>query len=234
MNCEDFKTLLLQQPHNQDEAFHQHRRSCSACETAYQQAMQFEKQLIDALNTPTPPELPTRLLQEARTRQQQRKKRAWLKYSLAASLLLVISSAVYLFQVVQIQSLPKFVLAHIEHEVNQLDNRLQVNAGRLARLSADFDGGYLQTLKQKITYVEKCWLRTGYGLHLIVEGQTGPVTLLLMPNEATTQTVAVRSERFTGNIYPLARGSFALVGEHGESIEMLAESLRMAMQRSSS
>jgi len=131
------------------------------------------------------------------------------------------------FHLYQIRSLNDFVLAHIEHEIEQLNNTQTVSFSRLERVVSQFDVPDLSVLPA-ITYLEKCWMRTGYGLHLILKGQKGPVTLLFMPNESVQQSQLIEAREFSGKLYRFGQGSFALVGMPGEPLEMLAEKLRMA------
>ena len=227
MKCEQFRKKLLEEPGNEDADFHAHRQVCSPCNKAFQEAMLFEKQLTDAFSVDDHPDssenLPDAVLNNV---SQYRKTRRWI-FTMAASLLLLIMAGVASFHLYQIRSLNDFVLAHIDHETGQLNNRKIVSYSRLEQFASQFEVPDLSVLPA-ITYVEKCWMRTGYGLHLILDGRKGPVTLLFMPNESVQQGQHIKSQNYTGKLYQFGKGSFALVGMPGEPLEMLAEKLRMA------
>lgn len=229
MNCDEFLEKLLLDPDSCDADFVTHRQQCEKCEQLYRENRVFEQKIHSAfrsspqLSTEQQDQLLVRAISAASS-QQRRARRLTLG---AITALLLCASVFIAFQVYQKWSLNDFVLAHIEHEIDQLDNQSLVSQASLERLYTRFDSAYLAVVKQ-ITYAERCWMRTGYGLHLILKGQKGPVTLLLMPNEAVAATMPVNSEQFQGKIYSLGHGSMALIGNQGEPVEMLAEKIRMA------
>jgi hypothetical protein len=227
MKCEQFRKKLLEEPGNEDADFHAHRQVCPPCDKAYKEAMLFEKHLEAAFShadgDDSDEKMPDAVLDHV---SQYRKSRRRV-FSIAASLLLLVMAGVASFHLYQIRSLNDFVLAHIDHEIEQLNNTQKVSFSRLERFVSQFDVPDLSVLPA-ITYVEKCWMRTGYGLHLILNGQKGPVTLLFMPNESVQQGQIIQARDFSGKLYRFGQGSFALVGRPGEPLEMLAEKLRMA------
>ena len=226
MKCEQFRKKLLEEPRNEDVDFHAHRQVCQPCNRAFQEAMLFEKHLANAFSDrdddSVEPMADAVLLNVRRYRNGRRR-----MFSIVASLVLLTVIGAASFHLYQIRSLHDFVLAHIDHEIEQLKNTQIVSSSRLKFLVSQFDVPDLSELPA-ITYVEKCWMRTGFGLHLILKGRNGPVTLLFMPDESLEQSQEIKSEDFRGKLYGLGQGSFALVGVPGEPLEMLAEKLRMA------
>ncbi|MBT8438734.1 MAG: DUF3379 family protein [Gammaproteobacteria bacterium] len=227
MKCEQFRKKLLEEPGNEDADFHAHRQVCPPCNKAFRDAMLFEKHLAaafsDADHDDSDPVMPDAVLNNVRRYRKSRKR----GFSMAAGLLLLVMTGAISFHLYQIRSLNDFVLAHIDHEIEQLKNTQSVSYARLEAYVSQFEVPDLSVLPA-ITYVEKCWMRTGYGLHLILDGRKGPVTLLFMPNESVQQGQLIQSPDFSGKLYRFGKGSFALVGMPGEPLEMLAEKLRMA------
>ena len=228
MNCDEFDKKLMEDPYNSDAGFHQHLAECDHCRARFEDVMQLEKKISDALDSGPDEEFLKNLEQQVlhAVRKEKRKNRRIL--ATAAGVVLMIAGSMPAYHFYKIRSLSDFVLAHIEHEIEQLESTVKVSQANLEYYFDKFDSGYLNAL-QDFTYVRKCWMRTGYGLHLIHRGQNGPVTLLFMPNEQVASHLPVRSERFQGKVYPLAKGSLAIVGEQGEPVELLAETVRMAM-----
>ena len=67
-----------------------------------------------------------------------------------------------------------------------------------------------------------CPVRGELAAHLVVAGEHGPVAVLVMPAAAVTRAEHVADEWFQGEIVPLAHGSVAVIGEHGENLGELA------------
>ena len=227
MNCEEFESRLMQDPQNEDEAFHQHRKDCEKCRHQYEEMMQLEAKLADAFELETGRDFVKNLEQKVAENVKSAKRKRNRLYAVAASVMLLAIVAVSALHFYQYRSLPTFVLAHIDHEIEQLNSTVAVNQAYFNHLIEKFDAEFLQVFED-VTYAERCWMRTGYGLHLIFKGHKGPVTLLWMPGENISEALIVKSEYLQGKVFAVEDGSFALVGHQGEPVEMLAESLRMA------
>ncbi len=228
MKCEEFEKKLLQDPYNTEAQFHQHMAECKICRAHFEEVMKLEAKLVDLFKEEVEQDFSHRLEQKMMHEIKQARHRNRRMLSMAAGVMLFVMGGLVSYHFYKIRSLTDFVLAHIDHEIEQLDTTLRVSQANLQHFFEKYDSQYLQVL-QDITYVKKCWMRTGYGLHLVHQGRNGPVTLLLMPNETLNDLLTVKSERFQGKVYPMPKGSIAIVGEAGEPIELLAESVRMAM-----
>ena len=66
-------------------------------------------------------------------------------------------------------------------------------------------------------------------MHMVVPGQQGPITVLIMPGEYLMQAQQVRSPRFFGVIVPTVYGSMAVVGEKLEPVEEVVEKMQRAI-----
>lgn len=228
MNCKEFKQQLMIDPHSEEKDFVAHRDGCDSCRVEYSKALVLEDKLSEAMQVAPDEDLSEKLLNTFDQQQQiaqRSKSRAW---ATAAMLFVLTIGGLLAHQVYLKHSLSEFVLGHIDHEIEQLGNTITVSNELLDEYYRTFNSQYLQVL-EKVLYVERCWMRTGFGLHLIFQGEQGPVTFLLMPDEPLQNLMSVSSERFAGRIYPLQQGSMAIIGEHGEPVEMFAEAVRMAL-----
>jgi hypothetical protein len=70
-------------------------------------------------------------------------------------------------------------------------------------------------LAVEVRYAGVCDIRRRPGAHLVLAGERGPVTVLLMPDERVSQRTAAR-RRPEGVILPVDGGSLAIVGSRGE------------------
>ena len=57
----------------------------------------------------------------------------------------------------------------------------------------------------------------------VIQGEQGPVTILLLPDEAIVDAVPIEGESINGVILPVGGGSIAIIGEAGERLEEIQE-----------
>jgi hypothetical protein len=70
-----------------------------------------------------------------------------------------------------------------------------------------------------ITFAETCPIR-GYDVpHLVIQGEHGPITILLLPNEKISEAITLNDENSHGVILPVGDGSIAIVGSREEKLE---------------
>ncbi|MEA1889788.1 MAG: DUF3379 family protein, partial [Pseudomonadota bacterium] len=150
-------------------------------------------------------------------------------WQMAASIMLVIGLVVYLglnqySPLNNAYALEVTVINHITDELNQLHGSHDVSHNKLSKIMAAIN---TQTRGDigKLNYASKCQIRKNAGAHLIVNGESGPVTVLVMPGEYIDRDINIRSGRFDGAIYPTGYGSLAVVGEKGEYIPPIAEKM---------
>ncbi|MFW2439606.1 MAG: DUF3379 family protein [Arenicellales bacterium] len=86
----------------------------------------------------------------------------------------------------------------------------------------------------KLNYANNCQIRKNTGAHLIVNGENGPVTVLVMPGEHIDEDINITPRRFDVAIYSTVYGSLAVVGEKGEQIPPIAEKMLLNIVPASS
>ncbi len=233
MDCNEFIQKLGENPSAQEADFIEHSRACKKCRKLYLEQIELERRLKNIVSEEKSEKLKSKVI-SAYTRQKVEQKKKIFRFGWVSSMAAVAFAAFLGVKIYQNYSLNNFVLAHIDHELDQLQNTVTVSESRLQGFYRAFETDFLNILPD-VVYVEKCWMRTGFGLHLIVSGKQGPVTVLLMPNEDIEMPQAVESSDFSGKIFPIQlgdhgeKGSIALVGGQGEPVDMLAEKIRMAM-----
>jgi hypothetical protein len=75
----------------------------------------------------------------------------------------------------------------------------------------------------EVHYAGLCKMRRGLGAHLVLAGDHGPVTLLVMPEEAAGSSRSVSRGPWRGVILPVGAGSVAIVGPPNEPLEAIGE-----------
>ena len=110
-------------------------------------------------------------------------------------------------------------IAHLDHEPGALrvtdvpvaDNRLD----RVVPASvAVFDRN-----EALITYAAPCIINGKRAPHLVMQGQYGPITIVLMPEENVGDVTPIEGESVHGQIIPVGDGSIAIIGPRDEPLE---------------
>ena len=115
-------------------------------------------------------------------------------------------------------SLADEIVAHLDHETgamvvtstpvgeSDLNNVFQGSGADLDR-----DVGL-------VTYARSCVINGKNVPHLVIQGENGPVTLLLMPEEHVGEAEAIEGQSLRGVILPVGEGSIAIVGDREEDL----------------
>ena len=122
-------------------------------------------------------------------------------------------------------SLADEVLAHLDHEPNAFRNvDVAVSDERLARAVpaslATYERG-----TALITYAQPCVINGKDVPHLVMQGQYGPVTILLMPDENIAEATPLAGENVKGVILPVGKGSIAIIGSREELLEPIQKNV---------
>ena len=156
-------------------------------------------------------------------------RRRWQKpllFAVAASVVLAVSISLRVSEVFHgYDSLAEEVLAHMDHEPGALRvTDAPVSDQRLARAIpanlATFDRG--QTL---VTYAQPCKINGKDVPHLVIQGERGPVTILLMPGEKIAEAMPIDGTNVKGVILPVGEGSIAIVGGREEPLESIQKNV---------
>ena len=232
MNCLDFRRQILADPFCKDVAVLAHEADCPSCAPFAREIRAQEVRLRSALQEISPPEgMAERIQLAARFDQRSTVRRRWW-YSAAATVLMAVGvSMVSLFST-SIErgnvALAQSVINHIEDESRHLREVQAVSSGRLNRVFERF-GAELAGNIGTVNFAAECLMRNRTGVHLVMPGQMGPITVFFMPGEMTESSMPVSSTRFSGKILPTAWGSIAVVGENGEPLDGLGERLAAAV-----
>ncbi len=233
MNCLEFRRLLLEDPQCADEALLAHEAECTECARFSSRARAREAALRHLLNAPEPPpELAERIRLTVRMeRQAERRRPVWV--AAAASVMLAV--AVSMASLYEARSerthmaLAQSVVDHIEDEARHLHHPGPVPESRVEEVFARFGARLAGDIGQ-VNFAGECLMRNRTGIHLVVQGRQGPVTVFLMPDEHPRRVVPVRQDGFDGEILPTDWGSIAVVGQPGEPVEALAARVELSVR----
>jgi len=178
MNYFEFKQQLMADSFTKDEEFHRLRKEDLRCAKAYEEAMIFEKTLKQALQVKVPTNLKDSIiLRQATSYTTQRSIR---KYAIAATLFMsfiVVSSAWY-FQ--KPSTVEQFIIAAIESESNVSLSQQAIPLEKVKKIFAGYQTAVGDDLGQ-VRFIHDCHTPGGFGVHMVVATDTGPVTIYYMP-----------------------------------------------------
>lgn len=212
MNCLDFRREALAQPLRLAIVARQHADECSECRAFLERQRSLDADLFDAMRVPAPDGLADRVLVAQGIR---RRPRAW-GWALAASIVLAAGLVAFVAPELAGRALAGEAIAHVKeepqsftiaqmHAPETLSTELAVQGVRLARAL-------------EVTYAQLCPMGEVRARHLVVSTDAGPVTLLLLPDDATRRNRAIREANgLTAISLPAARGSVAIVAANRES-----------------
>ena len=232
MNCLDFRRQILTDPFCKDAAVLAHEADCSSCAPFAREVRAQEVRLRGALQEISPPEgMAERIQLAARFDRRSTTARRWW-YGAAATVLIAVGvSMVSLFST-SIErgnmALAQSVINHIEDESHHLREVQTVTDRRLNWVFERF-GAKLAGSIGTVNFAAECLMRNRTGVHLVMPGKMGPITVFFMPGEMAESSMPVSSTRFEGEIIPTAWGSIAVVGENGEPLDGLGERLAAAV-----
>lgn len=233
MNCLDFRRRLLADPFCKDEDLLAHEASCADCAPFARETRAQEIALRNLLQeTPVPEGLAERIQLAARFEHREETKRRWW-YAAAASILLMVGVSMFSVWHTTVErselSLAQSVLNHIDDESSHLRAARTLSNGQV-KFVFDRFGAELAGNIGQVNFAAECPMRHRTGVHLVLPGKMGPITVFYMPGEMTDAVLPVDSTRFQGEITPTAWGSIAVVGESGENIEGMGEKLADAVR----
>lgn len=228
MNCAEYRQAIAADPAFDGGAGH--LASCSECQAFRSEMQSLDADIAKALKITVPelrvPELPPIDRDNVVTLSAQRSlaRPAW--YALAASVMLAAVIGVRMFGFgVTYDSLADEVLAHLDHEPAALRVTSEpVSDARLARV-VPANVAQMDHSAGLISYAQTCTINGKKIPHLVIQGEQGPVTILLMPEEEIADAVSLDGENVHGVILPVGTGSIAIIGAREEKLEHIEKSV---------
>ncbi len=228
MNCNDYKEALTADPGFEDESGHVD--SCASCQAYRAEILALDEKIAAAMaiNVPelTMPELPEIDTEKVVSLVARRSMPKPVWFALAATVLLAIFVGIRAPDMGAMEgTLEEQVLAHVDHEPMALrvtstpvsDSRLaEVVPGDLAEMN--HDAGL-------ITYAQSCVINGKSIPHLVIQGEYGPVTILLMPEEKISAAKSLDGVNIQGVILPVGDGSIAIIGNREEQLERIKKNV---------
>jgi hypothetical protein len=224
MDLSEFRRRLGAEPASQDADMRAARRAGPEFEAAAAAADRFEALLEDALDAPVPAGLVDELaaLRTPKTRWR------W-PAALAAGLLLTVGAAGIAWQLKPgWDNVEDYVVDHYRHDGPGLLGRAgPADPARARELLAQFELDAAPGLADIIGVIKVCPTPDGRGIHMVLNTETGPLTVIYMPRTPVTDGARLAFDDLEAMLVDLPSGSAAIIGEEVENYYALVhDSLR--------
>lgn len=206
MDHTQYRSAVMTDPHDPDPDLRAHRESCAECRVFTEQLLRFEARLERALLI----DIPTKSVVLPFARNGAQGPRRWMAMAASLLLALVIGAGVWL-------TLPQRSLAAavVEHMAGEPD------AWQLTDVPVP-DADLNDVLKDSnlrlkpdagvVSYASSCNFRGHKVPHLVVQTQSGPVTVMVLVHEAVRKPKQFDEQGYRGTIVPVpGHGSLAVL-----------------------
>jgi hypothetical protein len=205
MDHTQYRSATMADPHDPDPDLRAHRESCAECRKFTDQLLRFEARLERALLI----DIPTKSVVLPFARRAQGPRR-WM--AMAASLLLALVVAAGVWLTLPQRSLAAAVVAHMAGEPDawQLTD-VPVPDADLNEVLKD-SKLRLKPAAGVVSYASSCSFRGHKVPHLVVQTQSGPVTVMVLVHEAVRNPKQFDEQGYRGTIVPVpGHGSIAVL-----------------------
>ncbi len=218
-NCTHARRALLSDPGHIADDIQQHLQACHRCTQFAHELSCLDTDIQTGLNIKVPDKLADRILLAKGVRQSRHSNRlgVWLKGVAASAALLMTSIGSYLYLSAPLL-VEEIALAHVRDELHHLIDKDNIELAQLNNLLEPLNIRMRNT-SHTINYAGSCKIHGSAGVHVVLQGERAPVTLLFMPGEHIKARKTIEDNSFKGVVLPLAQGSLAIVADKQETLE---------------
>lgn len=220
-----FRRHAYGEPNSQDEDFLRHIIDHPNDGLLVSELKSLDKELVKALSIEVPDDLAAKILlrQQLNSHQERRKNTGYLM-AMAASIAFVVGVSFSLLTLTPV-NLSANALAHVYHEPKAL--AMDQNLGfedvnfKLAGLTGMKQAKFVQQ-PGKIYFTTYCDFQGVQGLHLVMQGEHGKVTVFIIPVEKRmVLEEAFADNKYQGLGFQTAGSYMLLVGEQAQDLNLL-------------
>jgi len=149
-----------------------------------------------------------------------------LWFAIAATVVLATSITLRTSDLFQsYDTLAEEVLAHLDHEPQALRVTDVAVADRQLVRTVPASMAKFDRDEALITYARPCVINGKKVPHLVIQGEHGPVTILLMPEEMVAEETPLDGDNVKGVILPVGNGSIAIIGNRDELLDPIQKNV---------
>ena len=218
MDCTAYRRSMMADPSDPDRALREHRDGCPECTEFTDKLLSFEARLERALRVTLPAEQPAVPLRAKRVPRVMGYRKGML--AMAASVLLAVVVAGVLWVAAPGSSLAADVVTHMGGEPGSWrQTDVAVDNAELQRVLRD-SHVKLAAGAGVVSYASSCAFRGHHVPHLVIQTESGPVTVMVLVHEGLQKPVRFDEQGYRGIIVPVAgHGSLAVL-THGPSTDL--------------
>jgi hypothetical protein len=231
MDCNAYRRSMMADPRDADPQLREHRESCHDRNLFTEDLLRFESRLDRALRVAAPADnvLPLRA-KGARPARRLSNRRGWL--AMAASVLMAVVVAGVLWVAGPGSSLAADVVTHMGGEPDAWRTHDPVLDSELAAVLRD---SHLRLSEGAgpVSYAASCEFRGHHVPHLVIQTESGPVTVMVLVHENVPKPVRFEEGGYRGVIVPVAgHGSLAVLTRGSSTDIKVVEAIAARVQGS--
>lgn len=224
-----FRRSIYADPKTQDEAIQSAKDSDPAKQQFARDIEALDEKLAQAMKMPVPDDLYNKLiLRQTLASHQQQKKKTRVQLALAASVAFVLGLTFNFMQYsTPYSSLGEYALAHVYHEENRFsnDDQVRVSLAALNSKMSTFNGSFNQDLGQLIS-AQFCPFNGIKSLHLVFQGKSSPVTVLIVPNHEELKFIEdFDDNKFKGKSLLMNDTNIIVIGDKNEPLQQWQDNI---------
>lgn len=229
MDCLEFRRRCSTEPGHSDPEQEAHASVCGSCSAFAVEMESVDELLAEALRLPVPARLQNFSMQSLQ-QNATRRPRLIRRFAMAASVLVALLISYGAWHIATApEDLGGELVAHMLHEPASLvPDAEPVTASEVAYVLRR-TGAQLEAPIGTITYIKSCPFREREVTHMVIQGSTGPVTLMLLPHISVASAEPFEEEGYKGTIVPVGAGSIAIIGGESEPLAPVAEIVSSAV-----
>ncbi len=227
MNCLEARRRLATEPGVRDEALGDHLAACEACTAEAARSARLERVLREAVAVPVPEGLASRVL--LRQEFAERPAKRWPRPLALAATIACVALAVALLRASREAPIDAEVMALVAEAGYALAARGPVSEEEVAAALLPVGLG-LEGEIGDVTFASRCLVRGRLAGHLVLRGDTAPVTVFLIPHAMVEERADVRSATLAGFVLREGQGTIAIVGAPGEQLAGIEARVRAAVR----
>jgi hypothetical protein len=236
MNCDEYREAIAADP---SESFHggaAHAAGCEQCRNYRQEMRALDERIALALAIEVPelkmPDLPSieadsgsltgAALSGWWRGSRFRSPPLWVGLAAAASVAAVLVTG-FAERDRGGQDLVDQIVAHMDHEeASRRVTSVPVATQTLDKVVRPQVSAMDQDIGL-ITYAMSCVINERTVPHLVIQGRSGPVTLILLPDETIDASIPLSGDNVHGVLLPVGSGSIAVIGQREDQLDEIGQ-----------
>jgi hypothetical protein len=219
IDCTHYRRSMLADPRDPDPRLSEHRAGCHDCNLFTDRLLNFESRLDRALRVAVPADqaAPLRAQPPKPAPRAASYRRGWLAMAASALLALVVAGALWL--AASGPSLAADVVTHMAGEPGAWHTTDAVPSSELQGVLRD-SRLRLAAGAGVVSYASSCTFRGHRVPHLVIQTDSGPVTVMVLVHESVAKSVQFDEQGYRGVIVPVAGHGSVAVLTHGPTVDI--------------